>query len=112
MKTILIVEDNEDSLTLLELLLSATYNVLSASSVKKAKNIISEVNNIDLLLTDYSFPDGMALDIIRETNCPNKRILLTGHSHVFTSKKFDACLIKPVEPDRLLEIINAILSSS
>ena len=66
MKTILVLDDNEDIRRLLTLMLSVEgYNVHDASEAEIAFEIIRNTN-IDLIITDLIMPDKDGLEVVIE----------------------------------------------
>lgn len=63
--TLLLVEDNEDLLTLMVRLLERDYNVLTAINGKQAIDIISS-NEIDLVVSDIMMPEMDGIDLCRK----------------------------------------------
>ncbi|MDN5341673.1 response regulator [Oceanotoga sp. DSM 15011] len=115
MARILIVDD-EDNLRLLikEELEEAGYDVIDASSAKKALEIFKE-EDIDLLCTDIEMPDMNGLELageIRKKYSETKIILLTAYSHYkseMASWAADAYVVKSMDLTELKDIIANIL---
>ena len=111
---ILIVEDHTDSGAMLDLLLTSRgHTVGVANSVAAALARRSE--HWDVVISDLGLPDGSGLEIgrvMRALPVRPRLIALSGYgrpSDVVASQEagFDHHLVKPLEPDRLFEILEA-----
>jgi CheY-like chemotaxis protein len=109
-RTVLVVDDHEDTRILLETLLSACgATVLLASSVAEARLLLAE-RLPDVMITDLAMPveDGFGLlDYCRHHGDPRFNTLpilaLTGYGGQEAQDRviaagFDAYLIKPIDP--------------
>lgn len=111
---ILVVEDHTDSGAMLDLLLSSRgHRVSVASSVASALSRKEE--GWDVVISDLGLPDGSGLEVGRGMCTLARRprlIALSGYgrpSDVAASHQagFDVHLVKPLEPDRLFEILES-----
>ena len=120
MKTILLVDDDPDVLSSLEVILvRPEYAIIARSGAEPALSAIQEAARIDLVVTDYSMP-GMD---VREYFSRLKQalpsvpvIVLTGHSSVTTAIPAPGfvpyeIVNKPVEPKELCRIVKSALDS-
>jgi PAS domain S-box-containing protein len=114
--TILLVEDNPDSLRALSMSLSLLgYQVRSANSLRTAL-AAAEDGGYDLILSDLELGDGTGLDLLRSIG-PSRAvpaIVLTGYGSEEDRKMcleagFETHLIKPVETRQLGEAIRNTL---
>jgi PAS domain S-box-containing protein len=115
-KTILLVEDDPDTLEVLSQLLEDTgYRVEKADSVARALDRASD-RSFDLLISDIGLPDGSGLDLMRELRGrvgDLKAIALSGYGtdndvarahHV----GFAAHLTKPVSVTKLVAMVRQL----
>jgi len=121
-KTILVVDDNEDSLDLIsEVLAGAGYDVIRASSGPQAIQILQNTP-LDLVILDIMMPDmnGFAvLEIIRsmpglktlpviiETAYPSQE-----HGHRVVDSGLEFMLAKPLDLELLVTIVEKYLDNS
>ncbi len=114
MKKLLIVEDDIAYAQMLESFLTRKrFAAYLATNVKDAGKLISK-EDFDLYLLDYRLPDGTGLDLLR--NIKDKTpdvpvVIMTGFNDVrlvVNAMKLGATdyILKPVNPDELLMIIN------
>lgn len=107
--SVLIVDDDEDSLVILATALSASgFDVKTARSCAEARATL-ERGDLDALVADFSLDDGTAVDLVESLGerRPRFSILLTGfgdaaHRAAGKAAGFRAYLVKPV-PLELLE---------
>lgn len=109
---ILLVEDSEMIVKAIKFLLEEhNYDVSVASTIKDAKEIIS--NNYDLIILDVMLPDGNGLDFFKNyINVPT--LVLSAHDEeedVVTSLDLgvEDYIIKPFRSKELLSRINNII---
>ena len=109
---ILVVEDHMDSGAMLELLLASRgHQVAVADSVAAA--LARRHEGWDAVISDLGLPDGSGLDVgrgMRDLARRPRLIALSGYGRpadVAASREagFDVHLVKPLEPDRLFEIL-------
>jgi PAS domain S-box-containing protein len=114
--TILLVEDNPDSLRALSMSLAVLgYEVRSANSVRSAL-AAAELGRYDLILSDLELGDGTGLDLLRSMG-PGRSapaIALTGYGSeedrkICLAAGFEAHLIKPIEIRQLDEAIRSVI---
>jgi CheY-like chemotaxis protein len=66
MTTILVVDDNRDLVLSIAALLELTgYSVIPAYSAREAVDLLDEVANVDLVLSDIRMPDIDGFDLLR-----------------------------------------------
>ncbi len=115
-KTILLVEDNPDSLRALSMSLSLLgYEVRSANSLRTAL-AVAEDGGFDLILSDLELGDGTGLELLRSMG-PGRSvpaIALTGYGseedrRMCLEAGFETHLTKPVETRQLDEAIRSII---
>jgi signal transduction histidine kinase/CheY-like chemotaxis protein len=116
--TILLVEDNPDSLRALSMSLSQLgYEVRPANSLKTAL-AAAENGGYDLILSDFELGDGTGLDLLHSIG-PGRTvpaIALTGYGseedrQMCLEAGFEAHLIKPIEIRKLDEAIRTIIET-
>ena len=114
--TILLVEDNPDSLRALSMSLSQLgYEVRPANSLQTAL-AAAENGGYDLILSDLELGDGTGLDLLRSMG-PRRSvpaIVLTGYGseedrNMCLEAGFETHLIKPIESRQLDEAIQSII---
>ncbi len=114
--TILLVEDNPDSLRTLGMSLSRLgYEVRPANSLRAAL-AAAEDGGYDLILSDLELGDGTGLDLLRSLGSSRSvpAIALTGYGsdedrQMCLEAGFEMHLIKPVESRQLGEAIRSII---
>lgn len=116
-KQILLIEDDVTFSTIISSFLKKKgFEVKAVSGIQKG---LEELKNerFDLLLLDYRLPDGNGLELIREMGGEipfTPTIIITGFNDVRTAVKsiqsgaFEY-IIKPVNPDELMMVIQAAL---
>lgn len=118
---ILIVEDDADLLSVMTKFMSLSFSVHTASNGVEALKILSDCDNIELLVTDYVMPemDGILLcKSIRENKELNHLpiIMLTAKTQVESQLEgynsgVDAYISKPVEMNVLMAQIRTLLNN-
>ncbi len=122
-KTILVVEDDPDLLDLLrELLQLQGYTVLNAGSGRDALQLWElNANNIDLLLTDLTLPDGIsgvALAAELQGRKANLKVIYSsGYALDVAEQMYGlpegfSFLQKPFQPEDLWNLVQHHLASS
>jgi signal transduction histidine kinase len=114
---ILLVDDHEDTNMVLKLLLQRKgYMVFTAHDVKSALEVADQ-HEFDVLVSDIGLPDGTGLDLMRALldRYPIKGIALSGfgmEDDIRRSREagFSDHLVKPVNPQRLQEVIQQVTS--
>jgi DNA-binding NtrC family response regulator len=117
-KSILLVDDDETVLKTLEKYLNLRgYTVGTAKTGKEAIQK-SQRCPFNLAILDVNLPDMSGAEVlvaIDKAEPQMKKIMLTGYPDLVNgneaiNKRADACLIKPVEPARLSELIEQKLA--
>ncbi len=115
--TILIVDDDRNTLRLLEKVLGRRYTIMTAASGEEAMEILRR-QPVSLLLTDQCMPGMAGTELIREGRslCPNLIcMLLTGKDDVgvfidaLTKSRAVRVINKPWNPEKILADIHAAL---
>jgi len=114
---VLVVEDNEDTGSLLSLLLAPHgYHVTLAHTVAEGRAALDD-GPWDAVLSDIGLGDGSGLDIARHAQTlpsrPAALVALSGYGTqadiaASLDAGFDSHLVKPVDPDRLLELLQSV----
>jgi CheY-like chemotaxis protein len=119
MKLVLIVEDEYGNAEVLQLLLEAEgYRVSLASNGKQALEILRDGEQPDLILSDFMMPvmnGGEFGSLIRQDAALRQIpfVFMSGTSEEVVRRAFqdyDAFLVKPVEVDGLLAVIERLLA--
>lgn len=116
--SVLLVEDHEDTATMLsELLRNRGYDVKTADTLAAALRIAG-TQSFDLLVSDIGLPDGNGHDLMRQLSArgPVRGVALSGYGmerDIAESRAagFLEHLTKPVSPQRLIESLTRILNS-
>lgn len=115
--TILAIDDEENNLALLNRTLKSNYNMLLASSVEQAFQIIDEHGEeISLIVSDQKMPMMEGTEFFKKIS--NKypdivKILLTGYSNIdILIDSINEChlfqyVLKPFEPEQLCMIVES-----
>lgn len=96
-KQILCIQKNEGMANLIRDALSE-FSVITAKSLKEARALFIAEKSFDLILTDYSLPDGNITEFckyINETNNPPPILITTGGIAI-TEADLEACGAKGV----------------
>lgn len=120
MNKILVIDDDQAVLNYLNIFLLQTgsFDVTTLANSTRAYDLLKS-NRYDLLLLDMDMPDVTGLDIlksIQENNMDVETIVLTGVEDIelaVSAMKLGAVeyLVKPVDNDRLLTLINTVLEN-
>lgn len=120
MNKILVIDDDQAVLNYLNIFLLQTgaFEVKTLSNSTKAYDLLKN-NSYDILLLDMDMPDVTGLDIlkhIQEQGTDLATIVLTGVEDIelaVSAMKLGAVeyLVKPVENERLLSLINTVLEN-
>ena len=113
---ILVVDDEHGLRQSLRMLLKEQYDVLLASSVAEAIEILG-TEAVDIIITDIHMPNSTGLDLLREAkkNYPDiEVIILTGYGRLVTAMEAIECgafayLEKPFDFQVMLDRIQACL---
>jgi CheY-like chemotaxis protein len=114
---ILLVEDHEDTLRMMQQLLTMFgYRVQTANSVQSAREL-AEAATFDLIISDIGLPDGTGLDVMQHfrTRQKAKGIALSGfgmEEDLRRSKEagFACHLTKPINLQTLQQTIDEVLA--
>ncbi|MDH5612299.1 MAG: response regulator [Gammaproteobacteria bacterium] len=119
-KTILIVDDTRSILAVMKTVLKvAGYNTLTASDGVEGMAILNSGQQVDLIITDLNMPNMDGIEFIWEIRkledhaytpicmltTENEQERLEEGETVST----DAWITKPIQPNRVLNIVNKIL---
>jgi hypothetical protein len=112
-RRILVVEDHSDSAEMLRIALeSAGHRVEVAPTLSAALSRLDD--RWDLVVSDLGLPDGSGLDVARRARTlphgPARLVALSGYGteadrQASEAAGFDAHLVKPVLPSRILELL-------
>lgn len=120
-KTILIVDDTKSILAVMKTVLKvAGYSIVTAGDGKEGMDVLNSGQHVDLIITDLNMPnmDGIefiwairklpnfAYTPICMLTTENEQERLEDGESVST----DAWITKPIQPNRVLNIVNEILS--
>jgi PAS domain S-box-containing protein len=111
---ILLVEDHGDTADMMvEVLEGDGHHVQRAGDVATALESALRAR-FDLLVSDLGLPDGSGLDLMQQLRARGSRlpgVAVSGYGHTHDIQRsrdagFHAHLVKPVDPDRLLEAVD------
>jgi len=114
---VLLVEDDDDNRELMiEVLESAGYEVLSASSGRDGLRALAE-RSVDVVVTDVGMPGMGGLEVARAAKeiAPTVPVVLvTGYAERADiigarGREVDALLVKPVDPDALTAAVAGVM---
>jgi two-component system OmpR family response regulator len=114
---VLLVEDDDDNRELMgEVLESAGYEVLAASSGAEGLRALSE-RSVDVVVTDVGMPGMGGLEVARaakEIAPAVPVVVVTGYSERkdiadARGREVDAVLVKPIDPDALTEAVAGVV---
>jgi DNA-binding NtrC family response regulator len=118
--TVLVVDDEHPVLITAAALLSDDFRVLTASDATEALRLMDR-NTVDVLCTDFNMPGRNGIQLLREATARQTHmsgVLVTGHAEYLEKRdKYEAqglyyLLIKPYEPQRLIEIVQRAAESA
>jgi len=112
-RTVLLVEDNEDSATALATILELHgYVVRVAKSVQEALEL---AEHADIMISDIGLPDGTGYELMRAISSRRRipAIALSGYGSNEDMQRsaeagFELHIVKPVEPNRLLDALERL----
>lgn len=120
MAKILIVDDNEDYLTVLYTRLKSKYEVVMTAVVSEAKKIIDN-NGLDLMIQDLRMPDesaGVKLLEYSKNKKPKMPVIVissvfnkAGTDYPDIERMADALILKPVSKE-IFQTIDSLLNGS
>ena len=114
--SVVVVEDEADLRELLVFALEmANLDVRAAASIVEARALLQGRRPPDVLVADFSLPDGTGADLVAlcEDARPRVCILLSGHdARDIAAEGFDVVLTKPVTPEKLVGEIRARFPAS
>lgn len=115
MKTVLIVDDHEDSRAVYFMILEyAGYRVLEAASGAAGRRVL-DANHVDLLLLDRNLPDMDGLKLFEEVDLDDVCVAtLTANASpeaeiAARSVGCRAALVKPMAPRELREAVRSLI---
>ena len=118
--TVLVVDDEHPVLITAAAVLSEDFRVLTAPDATAALQLM-ERNNVDVLCTDFNMPGRNGVQLLREATARQPHmsgVLVTGHAEYLEKRdKYEVqglyyLLIKPYEPQRLIEIVQRAAESA
>jgi len=120
MKRILYIEDSVTSQLIVRRILSAT-NEVTIAPTPRAGNVLLEQNGYDLVITDFLFPQGDALDLIvplrqKKPATELPIIAVSGSMDAALINRLlkagvNACLCKPLKPPEFLSFVERMLQA-
>jgi two-component system response regulator AtoC len=121
LKTILVVDDNPDTLECFEeILSSAGYTVIARRDGRSALIFVHENNTVDLIITDYRMPGMNGLELVAELKSRTPQIpviMCSVHMRADVySKALDLGVAeymqKPVGVDDLRQVVATVLDGA
>jgi DNA-binding NtrC family response regulator len=118
--TVLVVDDEHPVLITAAAVLSEDFRVLTATDATEALRLMDR-NTIDVMCTDFNMPGRNGIHLLREATARQPHmsgVLVTGHAEYLEKRdKYEAqglyyLLIKPYEPQRLIEIVQRAAESA
>lgn len=114
--TVLIVEDNADIREILRITLSdAGFAVIAVETARQALQLLGQLGELDLVLSDFNLPDGRHLvPTVKRMRPELPVIVLSGDAHNARTAlpQADAVLGKPVTKSALVKEVRRFLLSS
>lgn len=112
---VLLVEDDESVREAMASVLEEDFTVTVASGGQEALDMLGKGLEFDAVCSDYSMPRVNGLDVLRavkESFPSTVRILITGFRDEFRSNDqwrtlAQRVVLKPCEPDRLIELVRS-----
>lgn len=113
--SILIVEDEVlIRMMMANELRSAGYNVIEAAQADEAMDVL-DATPIDLVITDITMPwgsmDGIKLAERVRSDWPRTKVMVVSANLPENRDVLDAFIGKPVDPDKLIELVRILLKS-
>ena len=122
LKHVLIVDDEPDLINILKVILTKTkrYKVSSAGNGKKALELLSKDESVDLVLADIQMPEMDGMDLlhkIKEHNLETPKVMfITGFTDLAMDELYDAgtCgfISKPFDWEKLISVVDEALLPS
>lgn len=118
--TVLVVDDEHPVLITAAAVLSEDFRVLTAADAAEALKQM-ERHSVDVLCTDFNMPGRNGIQLLREAMARQPHmsgVLVTGHAEYLEKRdKYEVqglyyLLIKPYEPQRLIEIVQRAAESA
>jgi DNA-binding NtrC family response regulator len=118
--TVLVVDDEQPVLITAAAVLSEDFHVLTALDAAEALRLMDR-NTLDVMCTDFNMPGRNGIHLLREATARQPHmsgVLVTGHAEYLEKRdKYEAqglyyLLIKPYEPQRLMEIVQRAAESA
>lgn len=117
-RRILVVDDDDDTCTMLNLFLASDYHVVTAETIAEGLRL-AQSEHFDLYLFDYHLADGDGVVLcrqIREFDPDTPIIFCSGNADELSQQQIlqsgaQACLLKPIDLDMLAETIANILAA-
>jgi len=114
---VLVVDDDEDHVTMLELALDAAgYAPITASSCASARDVLM-TRDVDALVCDLTLGDGTAIDLVESVGgrVPRVAVVLSGFDSPSDIERtraagFHAHLVKPASFSDLTDVLEAHLT--
>ncbi len=119
-KTILVAEDEPANIIYIEEVLKITNaNIIIAKNGKEALQIVSDNNNVDIIIMDIKMPEMDGFEATKKIKHINKNIPIISQSAYAMPADINKgllsgmndYLIKPVKPKLLLSVLNKYLST-
>lgn len=117
--SILLVDDDENVLSVLAAQLATDFDVMTANTAAQARSVLAK-RSVDMILCDLRLPDesGVALlDWVRRTTPRTSRILLTGAARLedaadaINQTQVHRLILKPWRGEDLLQSLRAVRGS-
>lgn len=116
--SILVVEDHFDIAQMMVLMLRTLGHEAKAAPTVAAATEVAGTQEFDLLISDYSLPDGTGVDVLKKLKPTglNRAILVTAFGRQYQKQAeqagFQKYLVKPVELDDLRTAIESVAGES
>lgn len=121
LKKCLLVDDNKDVLIYLNrILLDTGINLLTARSGPEAISIVKRTADLDVVLLDMQMPEMNGIETTREIRKIRKDLpiiaqtafVYEGDKDITLEAGCDACLIKPIRKEHLLNVMSGFIKTS
>lgn len=120
-KKCLIVDDNRDVLIYLNrILLDTGIKIITAKSGFEAIELVKSVPDINVILLDMQMPEMNGIEATREIRSIRKDLpiiaqtafIFEGDKDIILEAGCDACLIKPIRKDHLLNVMSGFIKTN